>query len=353
MAVFHASTTCRGRSRGRTCAAPQRIVLGLLLAIGLCPAWAAAQPEGSGLPVLRQAPLASMLSASEAHGAVSNGAASAYSNPAAGAFADDAAVQLGYTFWISGITTQYAGVLLKRENHSFGFGLYNSGTDDLQARDRPGPSDGRFSAGTLSLSGLYAYRWRNLAVGGALHVLREEVFQYRASGYSLSAGIAGRFASGRVSSGLSLEHAGRMEALDLSRTDVPTQLRMATAVRLATLSIAGSGDPSDLTLDVGLLADLVQPLGDDARSVLRHGLAAAPSYSSESMHRTPMLHLAGTFELNELLRFTLGTTFGETARPFSTGLGLRLDTLEFHYAMIPFETGYGTAHSLGLKVPLP
>lgn len=314
-----------------------------------------AQQEGSGLHVLRQAPLASMLSRSEAHGLASSGAASAFSNPAMAAYSGESIVDFTYTFWVSGITTQYAGVMLKREGsaHAFGFGLYNSGTDDLQARDRPGPSMGSFSAGTLALSGVYAYRWRNLAFGGSLSLLREEVFQYKANGTAFSAGVAGRFASDRVGVGLSLEHAGRMEALDLTRSDLPTQMRLATSAHLATVSLSAGGDPEDLVVHVEVMADLVQPVGSDARMLLQHGFSAAPAYSREALDRTPLLHLAGSFDLNGLLRFILGATVGETARPFSTGLELRLEGLEFRYAMVPFETGYGTAHSLGLRVPLP
>ncbi len=54
-------------------------------------------------------------------------------------------------------------------------------------------------------------------------------------------------------------------------------------------------------------------------------------------------------DIADLIQLRGGYKFGPTARPISTGLGLVIDPVTVKYAMIPFTTGYGMAHSIGVQ----
>ena len=40
---------------------------------------------------------------------------------------------------------------------------------------------------------------------------------------------------------------------------------------------------------------------------------------------------------------------GDSKRPFSLGMGLNIEELIFSYAFVPFETGFGSTHTVSLR----
>src|SRR5690625_4691204 len=129
-------------------------------------------------------PTPRVLSLSEAVTSRPSGVASIYSNPSLLAREPRSVVDVAYTLWIANVNNQFAGVNFARERSAIAFSVYNSSSDGFEARDRPGPSAGNFSIGYISLAGAYALQLGSFSAGVSGQYLREEIFQYRASGYS-------------------------------------------------------------------------------------------------------------------------------------------------------------------------
>jgi len=53
--------------------------------------------------------------------------------------------------------------------------------------------------------------------------------------------------------------------------------------------------------------------------------------------------------VEDIISLRTGYKTRDTVRPWSLGLGLDIETISANYAIVPFETGFGTVHSLGLQ----
>lgn len=294
-----------------------------------------AQETGSGLDFLNIGPSAALLSISEASSAASVGPAAIYSNPALLAFEDQSALDVNYTLWIADVKNQFAAVNLVNNKTAVAFGIYNSSADGFEARDRPGPSAGNFSVGYLSLSGAAARRFGPLSLGITGQFLREEVFQFRATGYALSAGAALRLFDNRLRAGTALRNLGEMESLDQQSTTLPATLSAGLSADLLKINTPGE---NDFPVLVTLLADYTHQLEDP-------GTGDFVSSDSDD----PYVSFATKITAADLLFLSAGYRFGPTERPLSFGGGLALDIATIRYALVPFSTGFGTVHSFGMQ----
>lgn len=294
-----------------------------------------AQDAGSGLDFLNIGPSARMLSISEAHTASHIGAASIYSNPAMLAMERKSGLDVNYTLWVAGLTNQYAAVNLRNNNRAIAFGVYNSRADDFEARDNPGLSQGGFSVGYLSLSAAYAHRIGPLSLGITTQYLREEVFQFRAGGYAFNLGAAAKILDERITLGAAVMNLGEMADLDLISSELPALFRTGIEADLIELRTPGF---NDLPLLITLHADYVQPLTD----------ASGSDFTSNNS-KDPSFNLAISADVADIIFLQTGFTFGPTDRPVSFGLGFNIEPVRFNYALVPFTTGYGTVHSIGLQ----
>lgn len=294
-----------------------------------------AQETGSGLDFLNIGPSAALLSISEASSAASIGPAAIYSNPALLAFEEKSALDVNYTLWIADVKNQFAAVNLVNNRSALAFGVYNSSADGFEARDRPGPSAGNFSVGYLSLSGAAAYRFGPLSLGITGQFLREEVFQFRATGYAISTGAALRLFDDRLRAGAALRNLGEMESLDELSTILPASLSAGISADLLNITTPGN---NDFPVLVTLLADFTHRLEEPA---------TGDFVSSDS--NDPYVSFATRISAADLLFVNAGYRFGPTERPLSFGGGLSLETITIRYALVPFTTGFGTVHSFGMQ----
>lgn len=311
--------------------------------------YAQSQLVYGGLDLLYQAPHASMLSVGEAHGVLNNGSAAAFSNPASALLSNQNTIDLSYGFWIGNIGNSYAGAVFNKPNRVVAIALYSSGSDELEARIQPGPSMGSFNARTFAVSGLYGVRLGNLSIAASLLYLNEEIFQFQANGYAFSAGMLWKSDSDQFRFGASLEHAGEMEALDQTESLLPSRLRFSASALLITASV---GTADDYKLSLRSTVDLLQPVSVTQNRSIKSFLNGLHVSDGAAFEETATLHTGWILSMNELIRIHLGYTFGETTRPFSAGLELELLDLQFSYSLIPFKTNYGTAHAVGLRIPL-
>lgn len=307
------------------------LILCLLSALPL----AARQDTGSGMDFLNIAPSPHQLSLSEASSATLTGSSAIYSNPALLVMEPRSSVEANYTLWIADVNNQYASANFVNEDYAIGFGLYNSRSNEFEARDRPGPSQGEFAISYLSLSGSAAYRAGAFSAGITAHYLREEILQLRANGYAISAGIAGEFLRDRIRVGAAVQNLGEMEDLNQTDTPLPSTLRAGVTANLIEVTTPGR---NDLPILLSVHTEWIHPLED----------LPGTDYTN-SRENDDFFSLALSADIADLIQLRGGTLFGPTDRPFSLGLGFNIDPVTVNYAMIPFSTGFGMAHSIGLQ----
>lgn len=294
-----------------------------------------AQDTGSGLDFLNISPSANLLSIAEAQSAVPSGAASVYTNPALLTLEQTSALDIHYTLWIAEVTNQFAAVNLRKNNRSIGFGVYSSKSDGFAARNQPGPPQGDFSIGYLSLAGSYAYKLGPVSFGATGQYLREEVFQHRANGFAISVGTAGQLLEQRLTIGIAVMNLGKMEDLNNEATQLPSSFRGGLSARLVNLNTPGF---ENLPVLISIHTEWMKPLEDSPSSDF-----------IDSDRKRSFLNLGLTANFSDIIELKGGFKLGPTERPLSFGAGLNIDPIQVNYAIVPFSTGFGTAHSIGLQ----
>lgn len=294
-----------------------------------------AQDSGTGLDFLNIGPSPRVLSVSEAATSIPAGVASIYTNPSLLATEPHSAIDIAYTLWIANVQNQFAGVNFARENSAIAFSIYNSSSDGFEARDQPGSAAGNFSIGYLSLAGAYAYTFGSFSAGISAQYLREEIFQYRASGYSFTAGAALSTANDRIRIGSALRNIGNMENLDERSSKLPASFNLGLSAQVLEVTSPGA---NDLPLIFTVTGDWQYFLFGRFQSDY------TPSDQNNSFYSIAVSMLAA-----DLLVLETGYRFGNTERPFSAGLSLLIDPVRVNYAFVPFSTGFGSVHSFGIQ----
>ncbi len=289
----------------------------------------------TGLDFLNIGPNAHSLSLSEAHTAVPLGSNSIFTNPANLMLSETSSLGLSYTLWIGDTQHTQASAAIKRDNDIFALGVRSSVVDDITLRTAPGPSEGTFSVQYLSLSGAYARRISFLSLGVSGSYIYEQIFQQNASGFGFSAGLTAEFMDERVRIGSAITNAGRMSVLEIERSELPTRWRTGVDVNAVQISAFGG---SEVPVVINLSADFVAPLKDE--------FASGNENAIESGN---FLAFGMQAELYDMIVLRGGYRTGETVRSWSLGGAVNVDPVQFQYAFIPFETGFGMVHSISLQ----
>lgn len=294
-----------------------------------------AQDSGRGFPLLEIAPSPYSLSKAEATTSVTDGSASIYSNPALLAMNDFSSIDLGYSAWVAGVNNIFGGVNFRNDNRAVAFAFYTSGANDYEQRDNPGPSNGNFSIGYISIAAAYAYDFNYFTVGGSFQYLNEQNYTYRANGYAFSAGIASQFLDERLRAGASISNLGEMEVLVSEATNLPTNFKVGTSADVIHF-LPPKND--NLPILVKVFADYVHPLQD-----------IADKDFADYEFSDPYFNLGLAFNVAEVIEISGGFKPNNDIRPVSFGAAFTVNELAFNYALVPFNTGYGTVHSIGLQ----
>lgn len=288
-----------------------------------------AQDTGSGLHFLNISPSAPTLALSGSATASPVGPAAIYFNPSLLALEERSSADVNYTIWVGDTSIQFAALNHVRDRSSIAAGLLHSGSD------RTYPSnEGLFSVSYLSLSGATAYKFGPFAAGVSAHYIREEVFQFRANGYSITAGLSASLYGNRLRSAISLTNLGSMHSLDNQTRSLPAGINAGLSADI--LEVATSGF-NDLPILFSLHFNWYQSVDDSG--------SASGVIDSEL---NSILSAGLSAEIGTLFTIMAGYRGGGSERPFSTGLALTMEPIRLHYAIVPFTTGYGTAHSFGI-----
>lgn len=294
-----------------------------------------AQDTGSGLDFLNIGPSSRMLSVSEATTASAIGPSAIYSNPSLLVLDNQSSLDVSYTLWIANVNNQFAALNLLKNDRAFALGVYSSGSNGFEARDQPGPSTGDFSIRYLSLSGAIAQKLGPFSIGVTGQYLREEVFQFRASGYAFTAGMTASFMDEKILAAASINNIGNMESLDQESTPLPSSFNAGVSASLIQFNTPGQ---NDLPVLLRLIADWNKPIEENPSSDF-----------IENDDNEGFFTLAADVDIGDLLFLQGGYRWGPTERPFSFGLGLAIETVRVNYALVPFSTGFGTVHSFGIQ----
>lgn len=295
---------------------------------------AKAGAQTSGFDILKFGPNTHAMSMNEAGAAVLLGASDLYMNPANLALEPTSSLSADYTLWIAGQNLSHVAVNFRRSNSAIAFGVLSSNGDDFEFRDRPGPPQGTFSFTYLSLAGAYALSLGRFSAGITAQYLFEEAYIYSASGYAFNAGLSAVWWGQRLRTGFSLLNLGNMKELNNQSTPLPTRFKGGLSLYLFEFTPPKN---EDLSIDVSLMADYVHPLEDT-------------KLQNTSYDPTNAFINAGlSFEIAQTISIYTGYKSGDTERPFSTGVGINLESISFNYGMVPFSTGFGTVHSIGMS----
>jgi len=290
--------------------------------------------NNSGLQFLSIGPNAFSLSLSEAHTAVPIGSAAIFTNPANLMLNSRSSLGASHTLWIGDTQHTQASASIRRVNDAFGFGFLTSGIDDITVRNTPGPSEGSFDVRYLAVSAAYARQFGIFSAGITASYIYEQFFQSNASGYGFNMGITATLLDERLRIGTSLNNIGEMGELVNQRSELPTVLRAGIDLNAIQFS-AFSG--TEIPVLINFSADFVAPLNED--NLTGEGtLIQSGDYFAFGVNA----------QLYDMISIRGGYRTGNTARNWSLGAGISIDPVMFNYAFVPFETGFGSVHSISL-----
>lgn len=292
------------------------------------------QAQDYGFDILTIGPGTKALGLNEATTAGLLGASNIYSNPANLALESSSGFNADYSLWVSTLTNSHLSVHFKKERSSLAFGILTQSADDLELRDRPGPTQGDFTVSYFSLAGAYAYKIGRFSAGATIQYLREEIYIYNASGYAVNAGLSSEWLGRDFRVSAAVLNIGEMDQLNNEATNLPSRFKTGLEAKLARFHFPGN---EELPLGLTLFADYVMPFGgDDSGNNINTG---DDRYAN----------IALSLEVAEVLSLYSGYKTGDQERPVSFGSELSLEGIDIYYSLIPFRTGFGTAHSVGLQ----
>ena len=292
------------------------------------------QAQQSGLELLTIGPDAKALGLNEAVTAELLGASNIYTNPANLALEQTSSLNATYTLWIGDLTHTHAAVNLRKGSRALAFGFLGSQVGDIPQRNQPGPSDGSFNISSLSLSAAYANKIGPIALGATIQYLREEYYIYNASGYAANIGASTKLWNDRVLLGATVLNIGEMNELRSQPTTLPTTFRGGFDAQLFTFM---PPENDNLPITVNLKNDWVLPLQSSS--------GTTQSDPANNLYT----NIAIEFDIADTIMLRTGYKTGDTVRPWSAGAGISVGSITANYALLPFETGFGTAHSIGIR----
>lgn len=300
----------------------------IILLTGFCYSQVTAQ--SGGFQLLSIGPDATSLSLSESVTAKPLSATSLFTNPALLAGLNQSSVSLSHTFWLENSGNTHAAVATKGRQRVFAFGVLTSAINNIEARQTPGEPSGTFDVNYYAFAGGVAQKFGNISIGVTAMYLYEQLYQLSASGYGFNAGVSTDFMNERIRLGAAVLNMGKMEILTESRTPLPTVAKAGIWADIAQFTINGS---NDIPILLSVVSDVHVPVNTD------DALENDAAWISTGFQVT----------FSNLIELRAAVRSGDTKRPFSTGMGIKLDNLAFNYAFVPFETGFGLTHSIGLR----
>lgn len=302
----------------------------ILVLFFLCPTVLHAQE--AGFDILSLGPGTYALGNNGLSASLAESASDMYGNPANLTIASSSNFSADYSFWISGFQNSHLAVNIKKENWAYSIGIFNSKSDDFQRNAGSGEIEENGSINYLSFATALSYRSGAFSFGATGQLLREQFHGYGAIGYALNGGITVQLPHWPVLVATNFQNIGRMKKLNMRATILPSEWRTGATVDLFTFSAT---EQRDIPLAVTASAEIILPLINQYDSIPNQ---KAKTYAL----------LGANLEIAEVLSIYTGYRSGITNHPLGFGTRIHWDTIDINYAFIPFQSGYNTAHSVGL-----
>ncbi len=286
------------------------------------------------------------LGMSETKTAVLLGAPSLFSNPANLALEESSSLSATHTFWIADTRNIQGAVNFRRNNNAIAFGVYTSLIDDIEARTVPGSSNGSFSWQYYAFAASVARNMGPVSLGATGMYLYEQVYLSSARGFAFNAGATTSLLDDRLRLAAAATSIGKMDPLNASRSEVPGRIKVGAEIQAVQFSVDGS---TEIPVLISVAADFVKPVEwiDQEQSPFQEDI---PGFVKST--DSPWINTAIRADVANLLNLRLGFSTNDTSRPFSVGAGVRRFGVEADFAFVPFNDGFGSAISFGLRYAL-
>ena len=222
-------------------------------------------------------------------------------------------IGIAHHIWVGATRTYGAGGRF-RAGRSGGVAVFAIATD-TEAQSSVGPT-GTAGATYLETGATYARSFGSLLIGLTGKFIAQSVSSANSSGFAMDAGIIADVFDHGVRMGASLLHVGRMSELPTIDTELPTTLRLGLALYPFRIVAVDDGFP---LLDLMFALEVSQGLVEERMRV----------------------HVGASGVLLETLVARVGYVTNDPLRGPTMGLGLSYEALNFDYAVIPFEDGFG------------
>ena len=285
-----------------------------------------ADAQDSGLSFLTLGVDAEGLSRGDAGVAGASGAFSSYWNPAGLANGSGSDIGISHHVWIADIRTYAAyGAFPIGEKSGVGVFVTATGAGNLEARQQPGESDGLFEAQFVSAGASLGRQFGPLRAGATVKFLSERIYTNSANGYGFDLGVQTGLLNESVLLGATYSNLGSMQQLNVEATELPRMVRVGAEIFPFRAVTAVDGE---LFLSLSLLTEV----------------------SHNFVTERTQWHFGLSGEVLETVTARIGYLSNDFLRDVSAGVGIEISDLNFDYAVLPFEDGFGgPAHILTLR----
>lgn len=249
-----------------------------------------------------------------------NDAASVFYNPANLLYCKSDEVLLMHNSWIQDVSSEIIAAKITIGGLPIGIGVNSTSVKDIEIRNRPGAAEGTFNAQYFmgSLSTAFSV-YQNISAGVTCKYLYEGMFSEAANGYGLDLGVSWKHVYQNISVAAAIKNMGSMDELGDVKTKLPTELRLGA----------------------------YYPIGDVGNAItVTTGVELQKYTGYDDAH----LNLGVEAGYDNMLYVRAGYMTMYEAKSVTTGLGVQWKNVDVDYAMTPFSTDLGTAHSFSVKI---
>lgn len=243
-----------------------------------------------------------------------------------------------YTTWgVLDTKISSFSAVLKEGNHSLSFSLLSNTTDGIAIRSNSAAGYSEGSIDYMAISTAYAYGFKYISLGVSASYVNEQYVINSASGYALGFGAYSSLFRDRIRLGASVNHVGEMSKLNTRASKLPTQARIGLDADVLSISIPGD---YSFPLLVSTTVDYTYFLQTLDLSLSDNNIIQ----NEQALFVGLRLFAADLISLNGGYRL-----LSESNRSWSAGIGIYKGDFKFDFAFIPFDTGFNTAYSIGIR----
>lgn len=279
-----------------------------------------AQAGKTGLSFLKIGIGARTVAMGDAGVALGDGAAAPYYNPASMMRTSQTWILLMHNEWVQDVSSDYIGVVLPFDGWRLAFNANRAGVSNIEVRDRPGVAEGMFDSHSFTLGTSMAFDVvENLSVGASVKYVFEKIYVDQAGGYAFDLGVSYATPIEGLHAGYAVSNLGEMGVLRNERTKLPALHRVGAAYETPIPQFDATAT---------FVADGFSVF-DEKKLSARFG--AELNYSKSVFAR-------------------LGYQTGSEIYGFSGGIGVSFSALRFDYALTPFSSEFGSAHTISISI---